>query len=331
VNEDELKEIEKNPFDALVNFFIGVADNEILLISSIMMLVLFIIFIRLMVRSYLRAIGDVSEVSNYIKELEQKSLGNNSKDNDKETYAKKMIFIAKNITNKKNSFSHELSVLQKNIIFIGDNAAPLLPAGLTRELFEASRIEAMRIPTGTINRGSLFITLGVFGTFLGLTMGVSQASDGLASTDIMLARQAMGDLLGGAELAFITSLLGLVMTVFYNEVLSAYRKKLSQASGDLLSILDHGFLPVNTALISAMQVKSLSADISNLNNTILNCNKILSELRGIMNSNNVIVSDGFKSMKTQGDYLIVSFRDAISHKKEIINENQELSSQSGEK
>lgn len=162
-------------------------------------------------------------------------------------------------------------------------------------------------------------------------MGVSQASDGLASTDIMLARQAMGDLLGGAELAFITSLLGLIMTVFYNEVLSAYRKKLSQASGDLLSILDHGFLPVNTALISAMQVKSLSADISNLNNTILNCNKILSELRGIMNSNNVIVSDGFKSMKTQGDYLIVSFRDAISHKKEIINENQELSSQSGEK
>ena len=60
-----------------------------------------------------------------------------------------------------------------------------------------------------ISAPSILTGLGIIGTFLGLSIGVGSASSGLASPDISVARNAMSQLLEGAQLAFLTSLSGL--------------------------------------------------------------------------------------------------------------------------
>lgn len=62
---------------------------------------------------------------------------------------------------------------------------------------------------GVISAPSVLTGLGIIGTFLGLSIGVGSASGGLASPDISFARNAMSQLLKGAQLAFLTSLAGL--------------------------------------------------------------------------------------------------------------------------
>ncbi|MFC1234397.1 anti-phage ZorAB system protein ZorA [Vibrio sp. F74] len=63
--------------------------------------------------------------------------------------------------------------------------------------------------------------LGIVGTFIGLTVGISLAAPGLNSNDIKDAKEALNILLDGASLAFITSIVGLLTSL----VFSAYEKK----------------------------------------------------------------------------------------------------------
>jgi hypothetical protein len=67
---------------------------------------------------------------------------------------------------------------------------------------------------------TVLTSLGIIGTFLGLTMGVGSAASGLASPDISIARQSMSNLLNGAQLAFVTSLLGLSLALLYRLILT---------------------------------------------------------------------------------------------------------------
>ncbi|NDG54240.1 MAG: hypothetical protein EBY39_14650 [Flavobacteriia bacterium] len=64
-----------------------------------------------------------------------------------------------------------------------------------------------------ISAPSILTGLGIIGTFLGLSIGVGSASSGLASPDISVARNAMSQLLEGAQLAFLTSLTGLLFAL----------------------------------------------------------------------------------------------------------------------
>lgn len=63
--------------------------------------------------------------------------------------------------------------------------------------------------------------LGIVGTFIGLTVGISLAAPGLNSNDIKDAKEALNILLDGASLAFITSIVGLLASL----VFSAYEKR----------------------------------------------------------------------------------------------------------
>ncbi|HBC3928302.1 TPA: anti-phage defense ZorAB system ZorA [Vibrio parahaemolyticus] len=63
--------------------------------------------------------------------------------------------------------------------------------------------------------------LGIVGTFIGLTVGISLAAPGLNSNDIKDAKEALNTLLDGASLAFITSIVGLLTSL----VFSAYEKR----------------------------------------------------------------------------------------------------------
>lgn len=62
---------------------------------------------------------------------------------------------------------------------------------------------------------NLLTGAGILGTFLGLVFGIYQATDGLASQDITEVQNALQSLLGGASLAFMTSIAGLLSSIIF--------------------------------------------------------------------------------------------------------------------
>ncbi|TOQ08322.1 hypothetical protein CGH04_20465, partial [Vibrio parahaemolyticus] len=56
--------------------------------------------------------------------------------------------------------------------------------------------------------------LGILGTFLGLVAGIYLASSGIGSNNIDEAKGALSHLLDGASLAFLTSIAGLITSMF---------------------------------------------------------------------------------------------------------------------
>lgn len=63
---------------------------------------------------------------------------------------------------------------------------------------------------------NLLTGAGILGTFIGLVAGIYLASSNLASDDMVQAKQAMEELLNGASLAFITSIVGLFSSIFFS-------------------------------------------------------------------------------------------------------------------
>lgn len=68
---------------------------------------------------------------------------------------------------------------------------------------------------------NLLTGAGILFTFVGLVAGILLASEGLAADDIERQRAALQDLLGGAGLAFSTSIAGLVTSILF----SAFEKR----------------------------------------------------------------------------------------------------------
>lgn len=58
--------------------------------------------------------------------------------------------------------------------------------------------------------------LGILGTFIGLVCGISLASHGLASNDSTELQKSLQGLLDGASLAFITSIVGLILSIIFS-------------------------------------------------------------------------------------------------------------------
>ncbi|WP_155984429.1 MULTISPECIES: anti-phage ZorAB system protein ZorA [unclassified Thioalkalivibrio] len=63
---------------------------------------------------------------------------------------------------------------------------------------------------------NLLTGTGILGTFVGLVIGIGQASHGLAADDVSQAQHALSALLSGAALAFITSIVGLVSSIAFS-------------------------------------------------------------------------------------------------------------------
>lgn len=64
------------------------------------------------------------------------------------------------------------------------------------------------------NIGGIFTGIGIFGTFLGLSIGVWGID--VTSSDISVLKEGIGNLLSGLYMAFITSLLGIASALIFN-------------------------------------------------------------------------------------------------------------------
>ncbi|MBC7342247.1 MAG: anti-phage defense ZorAB system ZorA [Clostridia bacterium] len=93
---------------------------------------------------------------------------------------------------------------------------------------------------------SLFTGLGILGTFVGLTLGLTQVD--LHTEDVEVLKEGIKALLGGAGTAFSTSLLGISFSLLFSIVVDKlwFSRSLSQKIRTLQQKLDDSF-PIKTA------------------------------------------------------------------------------------
>lgn len=77
------------------------------------------------------------------------------------------------------------------------------------------------------NFGGVFTGIGIFGTFLGLVIGLWDVD--FASSDIVLLKESIGNLLSGIYIAFLTSLLGIFCAIVYGFVHQNFIENLQKA------------------------------------------------------------------------------------------------------
>lgn len=77
------------------------------------------------------------------------------------------------------------------------------------------------------NFGGNFTGIGIGGTFLGLVIGLFNVD--LASSDVLVLKDGIGNLLNGIYIAFITSLIGIVCAIIYGFVYQNLIERLQKA------------------------------------------------------------------------------------------------------
>ena len=88
------------------------------------------------------------------------------------------------------------------------------------------------------NLSGICTGIGILGTFLGLTVGLSSIKN---TTDPKILTESVGHLLEGMNTAFITSLFGLIAAVFFTYLTSKHLKHLEQVAQELANRLDQLF------------------------------------------------------------------------------------------
>lgn len=118
----------------------------------------------------------------------------------------------------------------------GDGAVKL---DEVNRLLEPSRVAAALVPYGTRTTGSILVGLGAIGTFLGIVVGLSGMRSVFGNTDSAAFLAAIGDLLDGAALAFVTSLYGLAANLVCGAIYRrVYRHLLGRARRVYIATLE---------------------------------------------------------------------------------------------
>lgn len=118
-------------------------------------------------------------------------------------------------------------IARNSTTFIGLDAA-FIPVDAVQRFLTPGALERTQVPMGAASRSAVLTSLGALGTFVGLVMGVGSAAGGLASSDSRVAISAIAELLSGAQLAFITSILGLSLSMVHGWFLTAQRRRLTE-------------------------------------------------------------------------------------------------------
>lgn len=98
---------------------------------------------------------------------------------------------------------------------IGDSSQVLYNSQKAADFFSRDSLLGEQLNLRMFNAMPNLLTgAGILGTFVGLVAGIYLAGTGLA--DPTKAQAALGDLLGGASLAFLTSIVGLISSLFFS-------------------------------------------------------------------------------------------------------------------
>lgn len=107
--------------------------------------------------------------------------------------------------------------------------------------------------------GSVLVSLGLVGTFLGLTMGIYSAAEGILSPDPKEVQAAMGVLMDGAKLAFAKSLAGVVAAMIWSFRFGLVEDRWSERRAEARRWLDQAFPPLSAESLLALTLAHLES------------------------------------------------------------------------
>jgi hypothetical protein len=153
---------------------------------------------------------------------------------------------------------------------------------------------------GVISAPSVLTGLGIIGTFLGLSIGVGSASSGLASPDIAIARNAMSQLLEGAQLAFLTSLSGLFFALIMRLSFTARSEKIRIKIEDFNNFLSAVAIPKDSGISGLAALNNIQKNTQGISN-----NEVLASLRNIVGNTKDLSSNDnrFSNLEQKIDKL----------------------------
>ena len=157
------------------------------------------------------------------------------------------------------------------------------------------------------------VGLGLFGTFLGLTLGIKDFD----SSDASKIQESIQVLLSGMATAFLTSLFGMLFSILFTSFDKYWRNKLSKGLFSLTENLDKLYYIDDIALATLNQGNILDRLYSNIQNLIISQSS--SVVSTISTESKTIID---KLTYSNQDNQIVSISNAV---REILSENSEQS------
>ncbi len=107
--------------------------------------------------------------------------------------------------------------------------------------------------------GGMLVGLGILGTFIGLAAGVGIAAPELSASDLSSVKAALQNLLGGAALAFVTSIAGLICSLSYNFFEQLKLHAVKEECNTLVELLNK-MLRRSTSQSILHEIKELTAE-----------------------------------------------------------------------
>ena len=119
---------------------------------------------------------------------------------------------------------------------------------------------------------NLLTGFGILGTFMGLAAGVGAASAGLSSGNPAEIPASLEQLLGGASLAFLTSIAGILSSIIFVVVERRASLGLERAVDDWVKSIESCLQRVTTegvALLQLDQLKTAATELQNFNTNLI--------------------------------------------------------------
>ena len=186
------------------------------------------------------------------------------------------------------------------------------------------------------NLGGIFTGLGILGTFIGLTLGISGID--ISSGDVDVLKEGISHLLSGIGTAFITSIVGIGAALLFHFFHSSVVKSLNQAINKIADRMEElfprksaeqlmadirGENEKQTAILASFNTK-LATSISDAVNHSLNDSEMSQNIEAIADSASDIktileqLNEGIKNMTTSGqdalaETLKTGTNEALSH------------------
>ncbi len=105
---------------------------------------------------------------------------------------------------------------------------------------------------------------GILGTFLGLAFGVGAASSGLSSDDPEEMISSLQQLLDGASLAFVTSIVGIGCSIVFVLILRRFSRKLHRSLDDWVSAIESRLVRVTSEGVALDQLEQAKRAVTQL-------------------------------------------------------------------
>ena len=158
------------------------------------------------------------------------------------------------------------------------------------------------------------VGLGLLGTFLGLTLGIN----GFDSSTAENIKSSINGLLGGMGTAFVTSLVGMFLSMLYTSCDKYWRYKLSKHLYDLTEILDSTYYIDDVEYFTQKNQSSIIGLTNSFTQLITNQTLKIEQAISTITNGITAINEKIEYRTSDGDIVPVAY--AV---REIMNENIE--------